>query len=465
MISYFCTVTYLSKLFMPRGLLLIVFFAILIRVIVMAWSLQFRENTDILRWRDWGRIAFLYDFASTYKPDYLTFGTLPNNMPPMTLYIVSSVYSINILATKALLKITEPTDNLYAFINGPWTNGFLRIPSLIADMLLGLLIYLFVRRISHQRNALIASSLFMFNPIVIFNSAFWGQMDAINNLFFYIALYFLYKKRYFLTITSFLLSLYVKLSLLYFLPVLAIIIYQQAKKKINNIALSTFASLLLIFVLTLPISSRPDIWLFNFLSKNSLGEMQHITNFAFNFWWFVFKPFIATGSTDSLFTFSEISLHNSPLEQELFLFIPLYVWGSILFIFSVFLLLYKLHHLFIYQKSDLDKLFLILSLVALLAFLFLPRMHERYLYPLFPLFATYIGLSGKRIWLFFILSILHLVNLYIVWHPMKIDILSNGLIQNELFQWAISAGITIAALYWYIHSFIFLSRYNKNEKR
>jgi hypothetical protein len=77
-------------------------------------------------------------------------------------------------------------------------------------------------------------------------------------------------------------------------------------------------------------------------------------------------------------------------------------------------------------------------------------MHERYLYPLFPFLAVVVGLSGKYLKTFILFSVLNFVNLYIVWHPMKLWFLPYEFISNSNIQWLISFAImAIGSVFYY----------------
>src|SRR3989338_9215501 len=193
-----------------KSFILLLFLGIILRVICMLWSFNYRENTDVLRYRDRARIAHTYGIQDAYKDTHLSFGTLGNNTPPRSLYLNVLTYEAQIPLVKVLLRTMHATPGSLEWINGPLINAFLRLPSMLADIAIAVLIYLFVKSKTKERFAQISSSLFLFNPVVIYNSAFWGQMDALNNLLFLLSLIFLYKKKYFFSILSFFLSLYIK---------------------------------------------------------------------------------------------------------------------------------------------------------------------------------------------------------------------------------------------------------------
>ncbi len=106
----------------------------------MLWSFNFRENTDALRWKDWGRIAYLHTLSDTYKPTYLTFGTLPNNMPPGTLYTVAGMYNLNLQISKIALRLTGAKEGNILWINQYLPNLLFRFPSIISDIIISYLI-------------------------------------------------------------------------------------------------------------------------------------------------------------------------------------------------------------------------------------------------------------------------------------------------------------------------------------
>lgn len=429
-----------------------------LRILIMFWSFNFRENTDVLRFRDWARIAHVYGLKDAYKSDHLSFGTLSNNMPPGSLYLNVAAYEAQIPLVKLYLRLTRETAGTNYWINSVLINTFLRLPQIVADLILGFLIYVLVKSKKTEKNALLASSLFLFNPVILYNSAFWGQMDSLYALPLLTAFYFLSKKKYFWSILAFFLSLYVKLNVLLFLPFFLIIVFKLIKKKMLffvHLVLSFFA----IFILTLPVSVTPLAFMANLFLKTSSGEMQNVTNFAFNFWWFLFKSFLAIGEPKTLFNFSEIRLIGSPLSSASYFGLPLNIWAFLTFSLLLIPVLLKIIFFKRARFTQSETLMLFFSLIAILGFLFLPRMHERYLYPFFPILAAYVGLKQKFLFIFIILSILNFINLYLVWHPMMLFFMPYGLMNNQWFQWLISGLTTMTGIIFYVKSLRLL----KNE--
>lgn len=439
-----------------RPLFILILVAFIFRIAIAVWSFGFRENTDVLRYRDWATIAYLYGFSDTYKPDHIMFGTLANNQPPGTLYIISTAYQSHIQTSKLLLKVLRASEGSVQWINGPLLNAFLRFPAILADLFIAIVIYEIVKSKKSQKTALFSSSLFLFNPSVLYSSSFWGQMDSLNNLFFILALFFILKKKIFWAILCFFASLYIKLSLLFLLPIFFVIVIKMFVHKKSIILISLFASLALITIATLPISSTPHEWIFDFIKNNAAGEMQNITAFAFNFWWMIYMPFIQIGSPSNTFTFSEIRLTGSPATNTVFLGFDLMKWSLVLFSIFQLPLFYKIFQL--KQRLTQPKyLFLIFGATSMIGFLFLPRMHERYLYPLFPLLGILVGIRGKFVYAYIILSLLNAINLYLVWHPMLPPYIAYDVMNSQMFQWIISIATVIAGFVFYIKSLKYLT--------
>ncbi|OGH38455.1 MAG: hypothetical protein A2905_01455 [Candidatus Levybacteria bacterium RIFCSPLOWO2_01_FULL_36_10] len=433
---------------------------LILRMVVMFWAFNFRENTDILHYKDWGRVSYLYGPADTYKHEHLTFDTLlANNQPPLSTYIIMGMYYLQVQTSKVYLKITHIKEGSNQWINGPMLNMFLRIPSIIADIIITFLIYMFVKKRKTEKTALLASGFFLFNPAVIYNSAFWGQMDAINNLFFYLSLFLICRRKYQLSIYFFLLSLYTKLSLIFVAPIFFLIVLFAVKSKRIILLKSTFISFLILYVATLPISLNPIDWFTNYVIKNSSGVMDNITAFAFNFWWFIFKPMIKIGEPKIAFDFSQIQLTGSPLSSEKLLGLSFNMWALLIFLIVLLPLLRKI---FILKEKIIqsENLFLFFSTLTLIGFLFLPRMHERYIYPVFPLLATSIGFgTNKIIIIYILLSLMNMINLYLVWHPMLPPLVPYFLMSNQTFQWIISGATLLISLFLYKDSL----KLSKNE--
>jgi len=420
-----------------KGIILALVLSFVLRLVTVFVAVQFREHPDVLRWKDWGRIAFLYGFADTYTLVHLTFGTYPNNMPPGTLYIVSSMYWIWIQMGKlfALFKIA-PGSN-------PWINVvllqiILRIPSLVADVGIGIIIYAYVYQLRKNKKAgVIATLLYLCNPVVLYNSAFWGQMDAINNFFGILSIWLLSRQRYVLSVASFVVSLGVKLSLVFMAPVFLLwLMLAKQKYLVQTIIRSIGVMFFVLIIGILPISLYPFSWMWQYVTRHATGEMTNITAFAFNGWWVVFKPAVQFGSSYDITKVVDVWLLNSPLTQTMYG--PMSLWSiSIVVSMCIYTTIYRwMVHTVRLQKTIRPRVLIsILAILSLASYIVLPQMHERYMFPFTAPAAILIGLGMPILWEFVLLSTLNFINLVVVWHPMPLPIWMFEFMRNVSFQW------------------------------
>jgi Gpi18-like mannosyltransferase len=439
-----------------KKLVLILLIGIILRIIIIGSTYLYRENTDILRFKDWTRITFLYSLADSYTPQHLTFGTYPNNVPPGTTYAFYGPYFLWLNTGRILTKILQIQPGSNIWINGPLLTLFLRMPAFICDITIFGLIYWLVNKYKSAKIALISASIYLFNPVILFNSAYMGQIDSVNNLFFIACLIAVLSKRYILAMILIALSLNVKLSLIYQIPFLLYLLY-LGQSQVTGFISSIVTLLSTSVALLLPVSTNPIHWYLQFLSHNLTGEMPNITAYAFNFWWMVFRPKVTLGSFNSLYSASEITLENSPNVSVLFWGIPLSLWTVAIFILStipLLLMLYRKHRKILLPEN----LFLFFSIIALLSFLFLPKMHDRYMYPAIVLLAVAAGFRKKLIKYLLILSGLNFINLLVIWHPTPFSY-SWYLMMNSIWlQWIVSLITVIGSLCFYRESYKVLSR-------
>lgn len=432
-----------------KGIIVTLILSCILRCIIVALAVQFREHPDVLRWKDWGRISFLYGFADTYTPTHLTFGTYPNNMPPGTLYVVFSMYWVWLQVGKVLAVFGIPPGSS-AWVNVILLEIILRVPSLIADIGIGGVIYAFIYHLKkNTKVGIISSLLYLWNPVVVYNSAFWGQMDAINNFFGMISLWYLSRTRYVLSAMTFAASLSVKLSLIFMAPLLALwMMLEKQKWPVRTVVRFISVVCASLVICALPISMSPFSWLWRYISTNATGEMTNITAFAFNAWWVIFRPAIQFGSSYDLTKVVDVRLSGSPLTQTMYGPVSLWVIAvaiSVLIYAAIYRWMMSAMHL----KKTLEprmvlSMFAILSLVS---YLLLPQMHERYMFPFFAPASILIGLGmpiGRE---FFALTLLNLINLLIVWHPMPLPVWVFEVLRNVPFQWW-TACITTGVGFW-----------------
>lgn len=297
----------------------------------------------------------------------------------------------------------------------------LKIVNLSFDLATTLLVFKIVQNY-HKIWAYISALLYLSNPALTFNTSIWGQTDSIFTFFTLLGFYYLLELKK-TNLWSFFISLAVliKPQTLSSLPPLLILFLRNYS--LTKIIPSWILVLILIIIIPLPFFlSNPIFGLFDQL-KSSTNQYPYGSINAFNFW---------------------SSFSNWKSDETLFLF-SYKIWGIILFLASVLSLLFLL------SKVPKNKLtvftYYAVAITILAYFLFLTRMHERYLYPFFAFLTISIGLwkSKTLIVINVIMSILHFLNLYYVYFYYN-HVFNNSSFNGNLFYSIISRSDRLISL-------------------
>ena len=279
--------------------------------------------------------------------------------------------------------------------------------------------------------------LWLFNPISWYNSSVWGQTDPIVNLLGLAAIFSLLNKKLTKFGVLFTLSLLFKGSLAIFVPFLFLVALLQ--KYSLKVWLNTFiyASFTVVLV---SLWFHPGIdlfsWLFNLYSTRFIpGEIGYLTANAFNFWWLI-NP-------------------GKYLDSNVFMRVPYRIWGVLIFVVSTILVSYKS-----FRNTTNANIVFSLAITAISAFLFMTRIHERYMYPFFPVATILLLYYPKLIYIYAILSATFLLNMFnLFWIP-ELPLI-RSLLETEFVPKVLSVVNLLAfvGLLWY-----FLSKTNITRK-
>lgn len=320
---------------------------------------------DVDSWFVWAIKLNHFNFSAFYKGEFFS------DYTPGYLYI---------LALLGFLKnLFDMPQNLFYFI--------LKIPPIIFELLIALVVYKQVAKFSTKKVALIALSLVIFNPALIFNSSIWGQIDSVLTFFMLITVIALTNKKLVLSSIFFGLAILIKPQALALSPLF--IIFLLNKFKIANFIKLLLPFFLIMFALSLPFFSHDTLIDLAKHIQNTANEYPYTSINAYNFW-----GIFGFWSTD----------------QDLFQYLTFQKIGLMLYGLAWFLTA------IIYFKKKIS--FLTLASLATLYFYFLPtRVHERYLYPAMVfLVLTAIHLKSKKLFLTIIaLTFIHSLNLYYVY--------------------------------------------------
>jgi dolichyl-phosphate-mannose--protein O-mannosyl transferase len=280
--------------------------------------------------------------------------------------------------------------------------ALVKLPAIVADLLVTVLIYKIVLRFATQRWALIAAAVFALNPAAIFISGLWGQIDSIPGGLALLAVYLLVRSddrperaRWYVAGAWLALaySLFIKPQAAVLIPLLiafALIDPVRRRERLSGSAIGIVASLFLVYVLSAPFYStlNPAIVFANLFEQYAKGAAEYAYNSvnAFNLWT------IRQGfwQPDSVTTFG----------------VPQWLIGMFLATAAAVLILWR------YVQTRTSQALLESAALLLLAFYMLStRMHERYIFEGLIFTIACIGFARRYFWIAIALSLVLWANL------------------------------------------------------
>ena len=324
-------------------------------------------------------------------------------------------------------------DETVDFSEGQW-EYLLKLPAILADLGSAYLLYLFLRGRT-VAPPIGAAALYLVFPPTLLIGAVWGQVDSILAFFVFLTIYLLDRERPVEAALAFTTGFLVKPQAVAALPFILfwfIRDHPPAWKQIREnlrlplpprLWLTTIGSSLgAAVVIAFPFFPSLLLWrpLFDLFSqvKESTSEIIPINSFfAYNFW----ELLDISGRCD------QTACANAPPGTE-FLGLTTRTWGFILFALTVVSVIVVLRN-----ARGPGFLALGTSLSMLAFFVFMTRMHERYLFPFFlPFLAACVLLRSRVLWTAFAaLATVNFLNMYFVYtnHP------AEQLRAQRLYEW------------------------------
>lgn len=280
---------------------------------------------------------------------------------------------------------------------GPETFEFiLKLPSIFADVGIAYVLWLFLEK-EKPFVRLGAAAVYLLFPPALLMGAVWGQVDSLSVLFLMLSVYWIARDKPIEGAAAYVVGFVIKPQIIAALPFLAFWIMRRHPPvkdgPVPAIWLKTGAVgfgvlLLLIFPFF------PDYpWDFiGHLRDSADVENYRVGSFwAYNFWgmWGFFKP-----------------------DNTEYLGLTYQIWGIVLFAVSMLVIFYSL------RNAEGDRALALGTALCLLAFyIFLTRMHERYMFPFFvPFLAACVLYRSPLLWTVFgVLALMQLLNLYQVY--------------------------------------------------
>lgn len=332
--------------------------------------------------------------------------------------------------------------------NNAILSDLVKMPAILADLVVGWLIFAIGSRFASRAIALGAAALYIFNPVTILISAVWGQIDSVAAAFALLAVYFLLKSedstppRISWWIVAawpiFAYSLLIKPQAAVLIPIFvafAFVDRSRLKVRVASTALGIVLAFVLAYALALPFHSGNPInvfeWLLNQYAFGSSVYPYNAVN-AFNLWAIKGQMWL--------------------LDSQLILGIPQFVWGLALVIAALVLILWR------YLQERSPRAFLESCALALLAFFMLAtRMHERYLFDGLLFTIVCLPLARRYLWGAILLSITLFANLkYSLAYLAVMNAHTPGVDAHNLWGVATSMYSLVAVATFFVLGYLFL---------
>lgn len=378
----------------------LIFAALLLRIIIAL--LPTPVHTDLRNSLDWGTRFWQYGSKHFFENNVWSFDW--PNQPPGTILLYAGIRKLFEIFYSFFWFVNVhipffPSKTMFYF-EKDFIYFVAKIPTMLADFGIAFLIYKIILQVSDKGKAQIGALIFLLNPVIIYNSVVWGQYDSVNNFFAIAAYYLLFRKKLNWAIVFLIISLYIKISLIIYVPIFVMLTLSQ-KYDVRQYFGGLLVAFLVILLIFLPFSQNNTFfWIYYFYKSKVLTEqLQLITANAFNIW-------AAIKNVHAL----PHNLILGPLSFK--------IWGYILFGLSCIPVLAVL-----VGKKNVKTIFWSLSIVSLSSFMLLTNMHERYLYPFFTTFVVVAILEKGMSKYYYLLAIINFLNLYNFWWIPKINLI------------------------------------------
>ena len=218
-----------------NALFIILASAFAIRLIAAPFAQGFEG--DVHTFKIWGDVMS-NNFSSTLPRfyDQAAASGLNCDYPPLYMYLLGGISS--------LMKMLSVDFGSYAY------KLAIKLPSLIADIITAIFIYKICNQVEQSEKGkwmkpswkILFVSLYLFNPMVLFDSVVWGQVDSILAMFLIIAVYAIMNKKVVTSAALFGIALMIKPQALFAGPILLYFVlkgdFSQEKKEGSSSALA-----------------------------------------------------------------------------------------------------------------------------------------------------------------------------------------------------------------------------------
>ena len=227
------------------------------------------QRWDMYMWRLYPAVAYIY----RKNPFWLRGeGFYSWGYPPLWLLICVIIYAIynhlwpniypqnvtalwggyNFTSNKNItINVFDSYRNFLPY-NLPYLDLFLKIPIILSDLMVGLILYKIISEIRDKKSARQALLIWFLNPFTIFISSIWGMFDSLTTLAVLISIYSYMKKRYIFSFIILGVAIITKLYPLIIIPIYIFALYKEKKDIFYPIKLTILLSIQIALSIFLP---------------------------------------------------------------------------------------------------------------------------------------------------------------------------------------------------------------------
>lgn len=331
-------------------------------------------------------------------------------------------------------------DEVFGFTRSQW-DYVLKLPAIAADIGSAFLLYRFLEG-REERWRVGAAALYLLFPATLLVGPIWGQTDSIQAFFVLLAIYFLARDRPVGAALAFTVGFIIKPQAIGALPFLAFWFIRDHPPAWRRVTARLRApvpprtwltavgsSLVLTYAVIFPFFPSAPWRSFSGLVEQ-VGNASNVwpvnSFFAYNFW--------NLFGADTAGRCDISRCPNTPIGHVTYYTHGVEVLGLTTRAWGLFLFALAVVGVMLVLRKARGPAFLALgtSLSILAFFVFVTRMHERYLFPFFlPFLAACVLLKSRLLWAAFaVLGVVHFLNLYVVYANAE-----GGLRYERLFEW------------------------------
>ncbi len=350
------------------------FLAILAAALLIRAALIFHPGhmQDLGLFARWASEGVRFGITSIYDrqlqlitPDY----------PPLLLYVYTAI-------GHAVYNIQGSFEHTPLFV------AALKLPAIISDVLVALLLLVLGNRLGYTRRGLIAAGIYLIMPASWLDSAVWGQTDAFYSVLLLAAFAAVGFRRGVLAGVFVGLAVSAKFQVVAFLPLIAVLAASIDWRILVKGLTACIVTVVAVFAPFL-MAGKLDNVVREY--TQALGSYQLLSVDAFNIWHLLFGE--AASATSNLDSFAGLTFR---------------AWGISAFILALTVILVIASREVRRAGSDVrrvEAIFAAAAMTSLAFFIFPTEIHERYLFPFLVLAALWATGGRREMTLYLVLSL------------------------------------------------------------